>query len=147
MEPRVSAPGTDPSEAPDDAARPPRRNRAFVLYGLLALFFCLRLPGLRDLPIFCDEAIYLRYAQLVLQDPVRNAFVSLVDPKPPLHYWLLASVFRLTRDPLLAGRLLSVLAGAAALPVLLLLSLELKGMRRRSPGGSLTGAGGWTGAV
>ncbi len=78
------------------------------------------------LPIFCDEAIYLRYAQLIRRAPLANAFVSLVDPKPPLHYWLLAAVTGWTFDPLLAGRLLSVAAGLVSLLVLIPLCGELR---------------------
>ncbi len=82
------------------------------------------------LPIFCDESIYLRYAQLIARAPIANALVSLVDPKPPLHYWLLAAVFGTTSDPLLAGRLLSVAAGLATLWILMPLCGELAALAR-----------------
>src|SRR5260370_18755314 len=87
----------------------------------VSIYFLVRLPGLLAVPIFCDESVYLRYAQLIARAPVSRAFLSVVDPKPPLHYWLLALVQRATSDPLLAARLLSALAAAA--PLLLPLPL------------------------
>src|SRR5260370_30480227 len=71
----------------------------------VSIYFLLRLPGLLAVPIFCDESVYLRYAQLIARAPVSRAFLSVVDPKPPLHYWLLALVPRATSDPLLAALL------------------------------------------
>lgn len=50
---------------------------------------------------------------MVRQDPIANAFVSVKEPKPPLHIWLLALFLHAVSDPLRAGRLLSVAAGAA----------------------------------
>jgi 4-amino-4-deoxy-L-arabinose transferase-like glycosyltransferase len=102
--------------------------------GAAFAYFALRLPGLMDMPIFCDESIYLRYAQLIHRAPLSNAFVSLVDPKPPLHYWLLASFFGVASDPLLPARLLSVVAGAASLLLLFPLSRELSALRRGGAG-------------
>jgi len=82
------------------------------------------------LPIFCDESIYLRYAQLIRRAPLGNALVSLVDPKPPLHYWLLAAVFGWTADPLSAGRLLSVAAGLVTVLLVLPLCDEIERLGR-----------------
>ncbi len=93
-------------------------------------YFLLRLPGLLTLPIFCDESVYLRYAQLIARAPVSRAFLSVVDPKPPLHYWLLALILRTTSDPLLAARVLSVIAGAVSVLVLFPLCLELASLAR-----------------
>src|SRR5512132_3826257 len=111
-----------------------RRARRFPEGALPAsamfLYFVLRLPGLMALPIFCDESVYLRYAQLIARAPVSRALLSVVDPKPPLHYWLLALVFRTTSDPLLSARLLSVVAGAVAVLVLFPLCRELASLAR-----------------
>jgi 4-amino-4-deoxy-L-arabinose transferase-like glycosyltransferase len=119
----------------------PRPRTAWILPGALTLA-CLasRIPGLMRLPIFCDEAIYLRYAQLIRRAPWGNALVSLVDPKPPLHYWLLAAVFGATSDPLLAGRLLSVAVGLATTLLVIPLCQELTALspppRSKAPAGS-----------
>ncbi|HEU5251194.1 MAG TPA: glycosyltransferase family 39 protein, partial [Thermoanaerobaculia bacterium] len=55
---------------------------------------------------------------MVRQDPITNAFVSVREPKPPLHIWLLALFLHAIPDPLRAGRLLSVAAGAATVLVI-----------------------------
>ncbi|MEO8432749.1 MAG: glycosyltransferase family 39 protein [Acidobacteriota bacterium] len=73
------------------------------------------MPGLRAFPIFGDEAIYLHWAQLIAARPFAAAFVSLQDPKPPLHFWFLALWVPLFEDPVFAGRILSVAAGAASI--------------------------------
>jgi 4-amino-4-deoxy-L-arabinose transferase-like glycosyltransferase len=93
---------------------------------LVVCYLCLRLPNLRDWPPFCDEATYARWAQLVRADPVHNLWVSMEDAKPPIHAWLLALTRPLAEDPITAGRLLSVLFGAATIPFLLLLCAELR---------------------
>ena len=89
---------------------------------LAVLYLILRLPGLMDLPIFGDEAIYLRWAQLA---GAGHPWVSLADPKPPLHFWLLSLVIRMGDDPLLPARLLSVLAGLVSVGLMLLTGEEL----------------------
>jgi len=92
---------------------------------LLALYALMRLPHLRDMPVFCDEATYLRWAQLIRTDPLHNLWVSMEDAQLPVHYWLLAIVYPFNADPIYAGRLLSVLCGAATIPLLFVLSAEL----------------------
>jgi hypothetical protein len=91
------------------------------------LYLLLRLPHLRNLAIFCDEAIYLRWAQLVRLHPAQNLFVSLNDAKPPLHIWLLALAWPLHVDPLVSGRLLSLACGLASIPVVFQFSSALAG--------------------
>ena len=76
----------------------------------------IRASGLMNLPIFGDEAIYLRWAQLIRGEGVgsMHLWVSLADPKPPLHYWLLALFFHGlggNTDPLAAGRWIERLDG------------------------------------
>lgn len=78
----------------------------------------IRMPNLRDLPIFGDEAIFLRLARLVLGDVAGNLWLPLQMPNPPFHPWLLASSLPLSSDPVRAGRLLSVLFGAVLAPSL-----------------------------
>src|SRR5215471_870126 len=60
-------------------------------------------------PVLVDEAIYLRWAQIVQRDHVW--FISLLDAKPPLAYWIYAAIRALPFDPLLGTRLVSVVAG------------------------------------
>ena len=82
--------------------------------------------NLLALPIFSDEAIYLRWAQLIRAHPLDHAFVSLVDPKPPLHFWLMALIWRISSNPLFSAQFVSVIAGVATVPVLLLLCRSLE---------------------
>lgn len=99
------------------------------LLGAILMGACvaMRVPGLMALPIFGDEAIYLRWAQLVRGEGVGlpHPWVSLADPKPPLHFWLMAAVFHWTSDPLHSARLISVLAGALSVGLMLAVGSEL----------------------
>lgn len=63
-----------------------------------------------SLPIFTDEAIYTRWSQIARFDASWR-FISLTDGKQPLFVWIDMILMRFTSDPLLAGRLVSVLAG------------------------------------
>ncbi len=91
--------------------------RHYWLPGLIILllavaYFLLRLPNLTLQPIFADEAIYVRWAQIMKSEPTLR-FISLSDGKTPLFMWLMIPMFKIFKDPLLAGRLLSVMAGFA----------------------------------
>ncbi len=89
-----------------------RRHARWRTVGLLALATAvLRLPSLRALPVFGDEAIHLHWSQLIVDNPAVHAFLP-ADPKPPLHFWLMALFLPLFRDPVEAGRTVSLLFGA-----------------------------------
>ena len=81
---------------------------------LLALL--VRVFSLRALPIFGDEAIFLRLAAIAERDPIGRLWISLQESQPPLHVWLLALFLPLSPDPVLAGRALSVVAGVLCVP-------------------------------
>lgn len=98
----------------------------FFWSGLILLYLSTHLPGLTLLPIFADEAIYIRWAQLIITDWSQYLFFPLNDGKTPLFIWMLAPVLQLSSDPLLGGRLLAVLGGL--LQVLLIVHL-LKALR------------------
>lgn len=91
---------------------------------LAALYFGMRLTNLTQLPIFTDEAIYIRWSQIGSRD-ANWRFISLVDGKQPLFTWLMMVDLRFIRDPLLAGRLVSVGAGLLTMVAIALLSYEL----------------------
>jgi 4-amino-4-deoxy-L-arabinose transferase-like glycosyltransferase len=97
----------------------------------MMLYLALRLPHLRLLPIFCDEAAYLRWAQLIAADPVHNYWVSMEDAKLPLHYWILALVHPFASDPVFGGRLISVACGMVMIPLLFALGRELEPLTNR----------------
>jgi 4-amino-4-deoxy-L-arabinose transferase-like glycosyltransferase len=93
---------------------------------LIFLFLCLiflfsRIYNLNSLPVFGDEAIYIRWAQIIRSvDTLR--FIPLTDGKQPLFMWLNAISLRLISDPLISGRLISVFSGLGILVTLFLIS-------------------------
>jgi 4-amino-4-deoxy-L-arabinose transferase-like glycosyltransferase len=92
---------------------------AALLVGALTLVGALaRLWALRSLPIFGDEAIFLRLAELIRQDPAKHLWVSFQVAQAPVHSWLLALALPLSTDPVRAGRLLSVAMGIATIPAI-----------------------------
>jgi len=95
---------------------------------LAVFYFATRLINLTLLPIFTDEAIYIRWSQIALQDPAHR-FISLYDGKQPLFVWLNMLTLNFPVDPLIAGRLVSVAAGFTALVGLTLLAWRLFGKK------------------
>lgn len=91
---------------------------------LAFLYLSLRLISLTSLPIFTDEAIYLRWAQIALNDSTWR-FISLTDGKQPLFVWATIVFMKFIDDPLVAGRLVSVVSGLMTITGLILLSYEL----------------------
>lgn len=93
---------------------------------LILLFICIvflvsRIWNLISLPVFGDEAIYVRWAQIIRSvDTLR--FIPLTDGKQPLFMWLNAISLRLISDPLISGRLISVFSGLGILVTLFLIS-------------------------
>lgn len=79
----------------------------------VGLFLLLHSLRLRALPIFNDEAIYLDWGWLHLHLP-NSAYNALLDAKAPLLIWVYGAFAYLFADPLLGGRLLSVMAGLIA---------------------------------
>jgi 4-amino-4-deoxy-L-arabinose transferase-like glycosyltransferase len=80
---------------------------------VVAAFF--RLFHLRSLfPILVDESIYMRWAEII--DHQGLWFISLLDAKQPLSYWIYAFIRKAApeSDPLLGPRLVSVCAGIAS---------------------------------
>lgn len=98
---------------------------------LLGLFLVTRLVNLTILPIFTDEAIYIRWSQIGGSDASWR-FISLTDGKQPLFTWLVMISLRIFQDPLVAGRLVSVGAGFLTLIGLLVVSYEFFKSKRIS---------------
>jgi len=82
----------------------------FILAFLVILYLFSRFYSILSLPIFTDEAIYIRWAQIAKQDASWR-FISLTDGKQPMFIWLMMVSLRFVQDPLLAGRVVSVGAG------------------------------------
>ena len=99
----------------------PKKLSKFTLFLflLLGLYFLLRLINLTILPIFADEAIYIRWSQLIISDWQRYLFFPLNDGKTPLQMWLMIPFLKIFTDQLFAARLLSVFFGAGQLIVMI----------------------------
>ena len=77
---------------------------------VLVLALVLRVYHLTLLPVFADEAIYIRWSQIMASEPTLR-FLPLSDGKQPLYMWVLMFLVRRFSDPLFVGRLVSALAG------------------------------------
>ena len=95
------------------------------MLGLVLLYLTSHLFGLVKLPVFADEAIYIRWAQLIMDDAGRYAFFSLNDGKTPLFIWSLIPWQQIFADQLYAARFVSVLVGLAQVWILMALIKEL----------------------
>jgi 4-amino-4-deoxy-L-arabinose transferase-like glycosyltransferase len=87
---------------------------AILLTLILVIYFLFRLPNLTYQPIFADEAIYIRWAQVMKAEPTLR-FLPLTDGKTPLFMWAMMPVFKVVENPLLAGRVLAVFSGLGTL--------------------------------
>lgn len=85
-----------------------------ILITIIVVYFVFRLPSLTSQPIFADEAIYIRWAQVMKAEPTLR-FLPLTDGKTPLFMWAMMPVFKVIDNPLLAGRLLAVFSGLGTL--------------------------------
>src|SRR6185436_7623182 len=92
--------------------------------GLFAAYLFLRLTQIMSLPLFTDEAIYTRWSQIAKQDASWR-FISLTDGKQPMFVWWDMIFMRFAHDPLLAGRLVSVVCGLLTMVGLFLLGREI----------------------
>src|SRR6185369_1384119 len=101
------------------------KKNAWVIFalGILILYFFTRLYNILGLPIFTDEAIYVRWAQIASNDAAWR-FISLTDGKQPMFVWIGMILMKLIDDPLLAGRVVSVLAGFGSMVGLFFLTRE-----------------------
>lgn len=75
-----------------------------------ALGLSLRLYRLDLLPVFADEAIYIRWAQIMKAESTLR-FLPLSDGKQPLFMWSVIPSLKIFSDPLFAGRVVSVITG------------------------------------
>ena len=106
------------------------RYKIQILTGLVLtiVFFSLRLPNLTLQPIFADEAIYIRWAQVMRAEPTLR-FLPLTDGKTPLFMWATMPFLKIFPDPLFAGRFLSVMTGFLILVGVFLLARKIFGIK------------------
>lgn len=101
-----------------------QRHDIGILLGLITFYFLVRLPFLTSLPIYNDEAIYIRWAQLALENPDQR-FISLSAGKQPLFTWLLTLAIAVSDNYLVIGRLLTISIGFLTAAGLFFLSYTL----------------------
>lgn len=101
------------------------------LFVILTLSFLIRTINLTKLPIFADEAIYIRWSQVMKSEPTLR-FLPLSDGKQPLSMWLTMPLLKLVDDPLFAGRFLSVLTGTMSVLGVFFASFILTGDKKKS---------------
>lgn len=90
--------------------------RSEVLLLIFVLFFVvIRFASLNVIPIFADEAIYIRWTQLIMDDWQRYLFFPLNDGKTPLFIWLLVPFQFIFENQLIAARIVSVLIGVCTM--------------------------------
>ena len=113
-------------------------DKKIWLAGII-IFFFFRLTNLTILPIFTDEAIYIRWSEIAwrpnlekLGEARTSVFIPLSDGKQPLFMWLAGIPMQFTSDHLWAGRLPSVLSGLLSMIGLWLASYELFKRKRIS---------------
>lgn len=96
----------------------------------IAVYAFTRLTNLTALPIFTDEAIYIRWSQIGMRDP-NWRFISLTDGKQPMFPWVMMILLRVFRsfDPLFIGRFTSVIAGFFTMIGIAVVSRELFGKK------------------
>ncbi len=88
------------------------------------ILFSLRFVNLAIIPVFADEAIYVRWAQIMDAEETLR-FLPLSDGKQPFFMWTVIAFLKLFRDPLMAGRMVSVFSGLGTLVGVSLLSFFL----------------------
>lgn len=91
--------------------------KIFLIILISAFYFFSRLQNLNSIPVFCDEGIYVRWAQII-QSEASLRFVPQTDGKQPLFMWINAATLKFIQDPLAAGRLISVFSGFGLLVIL-----------------------------
>lgn len=98
-----------------------------LLIAVIALAAALRAWRLLSLlPIMIDETIYLRWAEII--DHQHQMFISLLDGKTPLSFWILAVArILLNGHPLLSARLVSVLCGTLSTWLLFAIGARVAG--------------------
>jgi len=102
-----------PVRAAPTAARAGAPRERWAVGAVVAAAFLLRVRNLGAMPVAGDESIYLRWAEIIVHQ--KQWFISLLDGKQPLSYWLYA-LARVAGpdDPLVGARGVSALAGTLA---------------------------------
>ena len=115
------------------------KNPSSWLWLTIVFYFVTHLKGLALLPVFADEAIYIRWAQLIIDDWQQYLFFPLNDGKTPLFIWLLSLGQKVSFLGVLhVSRLLSVIIGALQVIVGVKIIQTLKGEKTAQIIGALS---------
>lgn len=93
------------------------------LAGLVLLHLVTRLTALTALPMSSEEAIWIHWAQIIVNYP-NELLISGAGDQNPLFTWLLAITLNIFSDPLVAGRFVAVLAGLVSMTGLYLIGRD-----------------------
>ncbi|MGD9129771.1 MAG: glycosyltransferase family 39 protein [Candidatus Woesebacteria bacterium] len=105
-----------------------KKMTCLLIVSFFIIFYLLsHLYRLTALPVFADESIYIRWAQLIMEDWQRYLVFAMNDGKTPLFIWFLVPFQFLFNDQLFAGRFVSVLVGLIQVFVLAKIVKALKG--------------------
>jgi hypothetical protein len=86
------------------------RTEIIILLAIGVLYFISRLILITKPLVYTDEAEYIHFAQVALSTPY-SLLVSQQDGRQPLFIWAISFFLLFIKDPLLAGRLVSVFSG------------------------------------
>jgi len=100
------------------------RKNIFLL-AILFFYILSRFVFIFKFPLFFDEAIYIRWAQKIILNWQWSKFISLMDGKQPFFIWLVSISHRVIAQPVIAGRIVSVLAGLGTIVTLYAISQKL----------------------
>ena len=96
-----------------------QKNWRVLLIGLAVFYLATHLLGLLELPVFADEAIYIRWSQLIMDDWKRYLFFPMNDGKTPLFFWLMVPFQYMFANQLFAARFVSVIIGLLQLVIMM----------------------------
>jgi len=91
-----------------------QNNIDWVVVVMLLPAFAVRVLNLELLPIFYDEAVYLRLAE---QTASKLDLTIALNAVSTLQVWFLAPIYQFSPSPLWIGRFLSVLFGVMTVPI------------------------------
>jgi len=104
-------------------------NKIVSVLLVTSLYFFTRLIHLTSLPVFADEAIYIRWSQII-KNVETLRFIPLTDGKQPLFMWLTVPFLSYIKDPLVAGRIIAVLSGFSNIVFLFLTTSILLSLKK-----------------
>ncbi len=100
------------------------KKTGIILFFILLFAFGIRIYHLTSMPIFADEAIYVRWSQVMAADNTLR-FLPLSDGKQPFYMWILMLLMHKSFDPLFLGRAISAVSGLGTMAAVFGISYSL----------------------